>query len=857
MNRKERENDLEREIRSHLDLEAEESGKYAAQRRFGNTTMIKEDVRTAWGWVSLGQLFQDIRYGFRQVRRNPGFSAIAIATLALGIGANTAMFSVVDAVLIRPLPYSDAGRLVVVWEDASRIGFAHGTPAPGTWHEWRRLNSVFSGIAATRSTLATLSGGGEPEQLPGRKVTASFWTVLGTRPLLGRVFTEDEDTHRAPVAVISYGLWQRRFGGSRDIVGRKIVVNDSPYEIIGVMPREFYFLPVRDIDIWMPVSFTAQDLSNFGSHNLQCVGRLKNGVTFAQASQSMAILSQQIAREHVDGARNALLVPLREELTGKTQTSLIVLLCASAVVLLVACVNLANLLLSRGRTRLREVAVRSALGASRGRLRAQFLTESLVLSGIGAVMGMALALPAMRFLETLVPPTMAVSPLTLDARVLAFSVAIALGAGLAFGLAPALTGSLSGSSSTLQQSLREGGRGGGARSQWFQHGLIVLETALAVVLVVSGALLLQTLQRLRQIDLGIRTEKLLTMVTPLSRYRRFDQRVAFVNQVLDSVRAVPGVASAGAISDIPLTADGGTGGYLFAGQPRAQSRGQDALLRVVSRDYFSTVGARLREGRFFDASDRASTNPALIVNESFADRNFAGRSALGARLQLSNIYPEAYWYTIVGVVKEIRDRGLAENLKPAAYVLHEQADQVWPQPSGLVIRTSLAPAALVRPVREAIWSVDKNEPVARIQTLDSIVGRELSEPSQDTTLLGAIAGLALILACLGLYGVLSHMVSQRTREIGVRMALGATSGRILRSFGGRGLALTVTGLGLGLLLALATARLLTSLLYGFRLDYAPVVAAVSAILLTVAALACLVPVRRASHIDPVVALRHE
>jgi predicted permease len=385
----------------------------------------------------------------------------------------------------------------------------------------------------------------------------------------------------------------------------------------------------------------------------------------------------------------------------------------------------------------------------------------------------------------------------------------------------------------------------------------VLETSLAVLLLVSGAFLLQTLQHLRQIDLGVRTENLLTMVTPLSRYRQFDQRVAFVGAVLARVRTVPGVVSAGAISDIPMTADGGTGGYLFAGQAREQSRGQDALLRVVSRDYFATVGARLREGRYFDASDRASKNPALIVNESFADRHFAGRSALGARVQLSTISPDAYWYTIIGVVKEIRDRGVALNLKPAAYVVHEQADQVWPQPSGLVIRTSLPPNTLVRSVRQAIWSVDKNEPVARIQTLDSIVDKELSEPSQDTTLLGVFAGLALTLACLGLYGVLSYIVSQRTQEIGVRMALGATSGEILRSFGGRGLVLTVTGLGFGLALAFATARFLTSLLYGFRPEYGPAVAAVSGILLAVAALACLVPARLASRIDPVVALRHE
>ena len=507
--RAQKERDLDREIQDPsvtCDIEAEESGQHGARRAFGNTVMVKEDVREAWGWAGVERFLQDVRYGLRQVRRNPGLSAIAIGTLALGIGANAAMFSVVDAVLIRPLPYADSDRLVMVWEDASNIAYARGTPSPGTWQEWRRENSVFTDIAATRTALTTLSGDGEPEQLQGRRVTANFWSVLGSQPALGRVFTEDEDTHGVPVAVISNGLWQRRFGGSRDVIGRKIIANGSPFEIIGVMPAGFYFMPSREIDIWMPVSFSARDLSNFGSHYLQCVARLKPGVNFRQASDSMITLSQRIAKGRADNGRKAVVVPLREELAGKTETSLLVLLCASAAILLISCVNLANLLLSRGAARKREVALRGALGAGRGRLIAQFLTESVVLSGFGAVAGLALARPAMGYLETLVPQTMLAVHLSLDWRILGFSAAMAVAATLVFGLAPAI------GMSRLdpQDGLKEGGRGSmGAQRSWLQNVLIVAETALAVALLTSGGLLLETLQHLQHVDLGLRTKNCL------------------------------------------------------------------------------------------------------------------------------------------------------------------------------------------------------------------------------------------------------------------------------------------------------------------------------------------------------------
>jgi predicted permease len=483
---------------------------------------------------------------------------------------------------------------------------------------------------------------------------------------------------------------------------------------------------------------------------------------------------------------------------------------------------------------------------------AQFLVESLVLAGFGAGAGLVLALPVMRFLETLVPETMAAVRLTLDWRVLTFSAATAIAAGLAFGLVPALGWSRL----ALQEGLRDGGRGStGARSHRFQHSLIVIETALAVVLLTSGGLLLQTFQRLRQLDLGLRSDKLLTFVTPLLRHPDFNQRVAFVNAELEMVRAIPGVVSAGAISRIPLTEIAQTTRYTFPGQPVNDTRAQDALSRVVTREYFSAVGARLREGRFFDISDRHSESPAAIVNESFANRNFPGRSPLGARFQFGRGGTNGYWYTIVGVVKEIRERGVAEELKPAVYRVHEQADQSGDKPSGIVVRTSVEPASMVPAVRQAIWSIDRHQPITRVQTVEDIVARQLSAPSQNTALLSAFALLALLLASLGLYGVLSYAVTQRTNEIGVRMALGATSNDILLSFGRRGLKLTLAGLALGLVLAVIAARFMTALLYGFRPDYLPTVSAVSLILLAVATLACLLPARRAARVDPVIALR--
>lgn len=434
---------------------AEEEARWAARRELGNVGLVAEKTRAVWGWERLEQLARDASYGLRQLRRNPAFSAIAIATLALGIGGITATFSAIDAVLIRSLPYAGADRLVMIWDDLSRIGdLAKHFPAPSEWLEWRRLNTVFTDVAATQPGTATLSGDAEPEQVPARKATANLWGVLGIKPLVGRVFTEEEDQKGVRVAVISYGLWQRRYGGSADALGSKITINDNPYEVIGVMPRGFYFLPAPDIDIWLPASFPAWMRTSCCWHDAEVVARLKPGVTLERANESMAALSLQVTAQDFRGPHRVNVIPLREELAGKTQTALVLLGLASAALLLIACLNLANLLLARSAVRSKEVAVRAALGAARGRLIAQFLTESLVLAGVGAVVGLVLAVPAMRFLETLVPETMGTARITIDSRALAFSAVIAIAATIIFGLAPALRNS----QVALQNGLRAAGR---------------------------------------------------------------------------------------------------------------------------------------------------------------------------------------------------------------------------------------------------------------------------------------------------------------------------------------------------------------------------------------------------------------
>jgi predicted permease len=743
----------------------------------------------------------------------------------------------------------------MIWD---HMGETDVTPkhnaTPAEWIEWRRRNTVFADLASTQPAEAALSGGAEPEQVPARRVTWNFWSVLGVQPVLGRVFTEEEDNAGVRVALISHGLWQRRFGGSLDIVGRTIPINDEAHQIVGVLPRGFFFLPSPEIDVWMPASFPAWMRTNFSWHSAHVVARLKPGVTVAQARDSMTTLSLQITATDSRGPHGVIVTPLREEITGKTESALVWLLAASGIVLLIACVNLANMLLSRSAGRGHDVAVRIALGASRRRLVAQLLTESLVLAVCGTIAGLVLALPMMRFLERLVPEAMDVTRLTLDWRVLIVAGTAGIAAAVAFGLAPAWRGSRL----PPGRELRAVGRGTiGARSHRLQAALIVAETALAVVLLMCGSVLVQTFQHLRNTEIGFRAERLLTFETQAFRYTDFTRRVAFINAEVDAVRAIPGVVQAGAVNRIPFTNVADATFYWLEGQSRDEIPKQVALMRNVSRDYLATIGASLREGRLFSAADQVSTRPVAIVNQTFAERHFQGRSAIGRRFKYGTTGDKGHWYTIVGVIATIREAGMLAEVKPAVYRLHEHCDQVGGLHVGIVVRTAGDPASIVPSVRAAIWSVDPNQPLARIRTMQEIVDRQLATPSHSMTLLGAFALLALLLASLGIYGVLSHAVAERTNEIGVRMALGATSGAILSAIGRRGLALTAAGLIIGLVVAAIAVRSMTALLYGVQPDYAPAVALVCGTLLAVSAIACFVPALRASRVDPVTALRAE
>jgi len=804
---------------------------------------------------------QDLRYALRLLARDPGFTAIAIAALALGIGANTAIFSAVDAVLLRQLPFEDPDRLVMVWEDSSAIGFPRNTPAPANWLDWKRQNTVFTDIAASRGGNRNLTGdGGAPESLVGTAITASAWPLFGVKPVVGRVFTEEEERKSAPLVLISHGLWQRRFGGDVRVVGRKILLSDAPYEVIGVMPAAFAY-PARLNDIWIPASFTPQELANRGSHFLQCVARLKPGVSVERAQSEMSGIAKRLGAEYSRANKGigAVVVPMREQIVGDLRLGLLALAIAAGAVLAISCANLANLLLARAAGRRQEMAVRTALGASRGRLIRQVLAESLLLSGLGALFGLALARIGMIALEKLVPSGLAEPHLTLDLRTLGFTVAAALLTGALFGIAPALAASRA----TPHDAMKQGGRGGaGARTNWLRDSLVVAEVALALVLLSGAGLMIQSLRNLGNVDIGMRRDHLLTLSTflPNSRYADHAKREAFVDQVLAKVQAIPGVTSAGYTSNLPLTAIGNTSGYILEGQTRDEALGQDALFRVVTPGFFDTIRAGLREGRRFTEDDRANTIPAMVINETFANRHWPGQSPIGKRFFVGHRggTPDTpRWLTVVGVVKEIRERGIDIDLKPAMYMPLAQAELYWPRPSDLAVRTSVKPESVSAAVREAIWSVDRDQPISRLRSMEEVGDRRLAARSQQTTLLGSFAALALILASLGIYGVLSYAVAQRRREIGVRMSLGATPAAIVSMVLGRGAWLVVIGSTIGLGGALALGGLIRTLLFQVQPGDPAVLAAVSVTLLSVALAACAAPAFRASRVDPAIALRAE
>ena len=799
-------------------------------------------------------LYAYLRSAFRQIKRNPGFFAVAFAALALGIGANTAIFSAVEGVLLHPLPYADAGKLVMVWEDASYLGFSRNTPAAANYVDWRKENQVFTDMVAIRYANAAFTGDAAPEQLLGRRVTPNFFDVLGVQLAMGRPFTAEEDAAKRKVVVLSYALWQRRFGANPAVVGRSILMDDEATTVIGVMPRGFFF-PDRQAEYWIPASFTPEELARRGNHNLEVVARMKPGVTHERAQHDMDVIAARLQQQYPDtnAKVGAVVVPLREQYAGDAATGLWVLQIAAVLVLLIACSNLANLLLARAAGKRREIAVRIALGASRAQIGAQLLTESLLLSVGGGLGGLLVGRVCWSVFEKLVPAQIAGDGFALNAPVLLFTAAVSILAGVFFGVVPALRAT----DVSLQESLKEGARAGESRGGVrLRDSLVVAQFAMAFALLVGAALMIETLWNLRRVDLGFRADHLLTMAVPLpnTKYNTNEKLRAFYRDVLDRTRTLPGVKNVGFGSDVPFTSIGDTNGYVIEGAPALRpGEDNDALYREVTAGYLETIGGTLEAGRLLEDRDIESSQQVVVVNEFLAKRHWPGQEAVGKRLKLSG--SKETWRTVVGVVKDIRERGLLLDMKPAVYLPVNQVER--PGADFLIARTAQDPASVVNALRGAVWSVDKERPVAFIRTMDQLMDENVADRERPMTLLGIFAGLALVLACIGVYGVLAYSVAQRTREIGVRMALGARPGDVTRMILGRGLKLSVVGLLAGAALAGALGVLLRTLLFGVTPAAPLVYAGTAAALIIVALAACVIPAQRAARVDPVVALRDE
>jgi predicted permease len=805
-------------------------------------------------------IWQDLRYGLRALRKRPGFTAVAVITLALGIGANTAIFSVVNTILLRPLPYKDPDRLVMVWEDATKHGYPRDTPAAANFVDWREQNKVFEGMAAVADQSFNLTGVGDPERLDGKRVSANLFGLLGVEPVLGRGFLPEEDAPGAGrVAVLSHGLWQRRFGADPAVVGRALDLNGQSYTVVGVMPPAFQF-PSPDVQLWVPIAFTQQQAASRGNHYLQVVARLKPGVGVEQAQAEMSTIASRLQQQYPEQNTDlgAAVVPLHEQVVGDIRPALLILLGAVGFVLLVACANVANLLLARAAARQKEIALRVALGASRARLVRQFLTESLLLAALGGVVGLLLALWGVNLLKAFVPDSISqVKAIAVDVKVLGFTLLVSLFTGFVFGLAPATQAS----NFNLSETLKEGGRDAisSGRGKRIRSALVVAEVAVSLVLLVGAGLLINSFLRLRSVEPGFRADNLLTMgvVLPAQKYPDHARRAAFYDELLRRVEAVPGVKSAAVTNWIPLVKQGDSTSITVEGRP-APEPGKEliAVTRVVSPDYFKTMGIQLSRGRAFDASqDRADSPGAVVVSETAARRYWPGEDAVGKRLSIGNPENPDDWLTVVGVANDVRQFQLDADPKPQMYLTYAQAGFFVPR--NLVVSTSVEPLSVAVAVRNAVWGIDRDQPVSNVRTMEDVLSDSIARQRFSMLLLGIFAAVALLLAAVGLYGVMTYAVAQRTREIGVRMALGAQAGDVLKLVVAHGLKLALAGVALGLVAAFVLTRLMSSLLFGVSPTDPATLATISLVLVAVALLASYIPARRATKVDPLIALRYE
>ncbi len=852
--------DLEEEVAFHLALRAEknrlagitpEESHYAARRQFGNPTSVKERSREMWTLVSLEGLFQDIRFGARKLWKSPGFTLVAVLTLALGIGANTAIFSVVNGVLLTPPPYPDPQQLVTTRDNDSLMNIT----------DIQRQMRAFSRIGGITLDQMDFTSGNEPLRVDAAYVTAGFLDLLGVRPMLGRLLAPEEDVKGGPhVIVISYEFWRDFLGSDPGAVGKTVRLSENDYTVIGVMPAGF--APPREhaalyVSLWAAYPEAAMYR---GVHFMNVYWRLRPGVTLAQAQEDMFSLDHYLAEHYPDHERKrkTVLVPLQEFVVRDARTALLVLLGAVGFVLLIACANFAALLLARNVARRQELLIRATLGASKARLVRQSLVESTLLALLGGAGGLLLAEAGTPLLFSLKPTALRhFASIPMDTRVFLFVLGVSLLTGIFFGIAPAF----SAARADFSESLKEGGRGaaGGPTGSLLRKCLVTAEIALALVLLVGAGLLIRGFSRLRAVDPGFNAQNVMTMYLqlPSTRYAEIPRQTQFRRQLLERLNALPGVQAA-MVSSIPFGNSYLSHKIVVDGQPPVPV-GTEPVVSTLSvmGDYFHVMQIAVRAGRGLNDADREGQPLVALVNEEFVKRFFPHENPIGGRIDWALSTPPRKWMTIVGVVSDTKDDALDQPVEPTVYAPFSQTDESWRRWMTLILRTASPSPALVDESKKIVWSLDSQIPISEIQPLTELLGVSLAQRRFNMIMLGIFAGLALLLSAIGIYGLMSYSVGQRTHEIGVRVAVGAQRGDVLGLILGEGAKIALVGIVLGTGAALALTHLMTSLLFGVKPSDPATFGVVAVLLGAIALLACYIPARRATRVDPMVALRHE
>ncbi|HKS27514.1 MAG TPA: ABC transporter permease [Pyrinomonadaceae bacterium] len=807
-------------------------------------------------------LLQDLKYGARMMWKSPGFTAIAVIALALGIGANTAIFSVVNTLILRPLPYRDSDRLVTVWEFNRPRNRHQNVINPGNFMDWRDQNSVFEAMAAFIDTRTNLTGKDEPVELPAQVATTNLFQVLGVEPIKGRGFTEEDATSDANPVIISYNLWQTRFGSDSKIIGQRVTLSGKGSTIIGVMPAGFQWfikkgsLTGKAPELWMPVKFTEAERGRKG-RAWSAVARLKPNVTIEQAQTEMSTIGSRLEQQYAqfNTGWGVEVVPLREQFVGELRPALWILLGAVGFVLLIACANVANLLLARAASRHREMAIRIAMGANRMRVVRQLLTESILLSALGGALGLLLAWWGIEVLMAFSPrDLLTLDKIGINVTVLLFTLGVSFLTGVIFGIVPAIEATRLNTS----EMLKEGSKsiGGSPRARRLTSAFVVAQIALSLVLLVGAGLMLKSLMRLQSVNPGFDSDNLLTMrvILPGSKYKEDPQVVGFFKQAVERIEALPGVKSAGAVSFLPFTGLAAATRYKIEGKPEpppGQSPGGD--VRVVDNNYFRTMGIPLRSGRNFNAQEQAEARHVVIINETLAKQYFPNEDPIGKRITIS-MMEEPVPSEIIGVVGDVKHMSLDGEVKPMTY---------WPHPElvynsmTIVVKTSGDPLQLAAAVQREIQAIDPNQPVSDVRTMEQWLSESVARARFNTLLLGLFSALALLLAAVGIFGVISYSVTQRTHEIGIRMALGASARDVLKMVVGQGMLMALGGVALGLGASFLLTRVMSSLLFEVSATDPLTFIFISLLLMVVTLLACYIPARRATRVDPMTALRYE